>query len=128
MNLLDSSILIELIKNTKTGKKIASSIADEIVVTSSFSAHEVLAGRSPKDELIISHLISGLKVLSYDLGCAKISANIQRKLKESGEMVGRTDIYIAAIALKHDLELVTLDHDFSKIPDLKVKIFEYKES
>jgi predicted nucleic acid-binding protein len=47
-----------------------------------------------------------------------IYAEIYLKLREKSRPIGTNDMWIAAIALELDNELLTLDADFSNIPDL----------
>ncbi len=47
-----------------------------------------------------------------------IYSQIYLKLREKGKPIGTNDIWIAAIALEQDNELLTLDDGFEHIPDL----------
>jgi tRNA(fMet)-specific endonuclease VapC len=47
-----------------------------------------------------------------------IYSEIYLKLREKGRPIGTNDMWIAAIALELDNELLTLDDDFANIPDL----------
>lgn len=48
----------------------------------------------------------------------KIYAEIYLKLRNKGKPIGANDMWIAAIALQLDNELLTLDEGFEHIPDL----------
>lgn len=45
-------------------------------------------------------------------------SQIYLKLREKGKPIGTNDMWIAAIALEQDNELLTLDDDFNNVPDL----------
>ncbi len=47
-----------------------------------------------------------------------IYSQIYLKLREKGKPIGSNDMWIAAIALEQDNELLTLDDDFTNVPDL----------
>ena len=48
----------------------------------------------------------------------KIYAEVYVRLRDKGKPIGTNDMWIAAIALQSDNELLTLDTDFMHIPDL----------
>ncbi|HUD10438.1 MAG TPA: type II toxin-antitoxin system VapC family toxin [Candidatus Saccharimonadales bacterium] len=47
-----------------------------------------------------------------------IYSQIYLKLREKGKPIGSNDMWIAAITLELDNELLTLDDDFASVPDL----------
>lgn len=47
-------------------------------------------------------------------------AKIYKELKQAGRLIGTNDLWIAALALEHNITLVTLDNDFSALPALKL--------
>jgi predicted nucleic acid-binding protein len=49
-------------------------------------------------------------------------ADIRRSLRPTGSLIGDVDTLIAATALERSLELVTVDEDFSRVPDLSVNL------
>ncbi len=49
-----------------------------------------------------------------------IYSQIYLKLRERGKSIGTNDMWIAAIALELDNELLTLDKDFINVPDLMI--------
>jgi predicted nucleic acid-binding protein len=49
-------------------------------------------------------------------------ADLRRTLRPLGAMIGDIDTLIAATALVHDLTLVTLDNDYTRVPDLSVML------
>jgi tRNA(fMet)-specific endonuclease VapC len=50
----------------------------------------------------------------------RVFAEIYLRLRRAGKSIGTNDMWIAAIALEQDLSLLTLDDDFSHVPDLMV--------
>jgi tRNA(fMet)-specific endonuclease VapC len=51
--------------------------------------------------------IKGSEILHFDQPSAEIAGRIYGDLESAGQPIGRADVMIAAIALQHDLTLVT---------------------
>jgi predicted nucleic acid-binding protein len=49
-------------------------------------------------------------------------ADTRRSLRPTGSLIGDVDTLIAATALERSLELVTVDEDFSRVPDLSINL------
>lgn len=49
-----------------------------------------------------------------------IYAEIYHKLRQAGTPINTNDMWIAALALEHNTQLLTLDSDFRRVPDLLV--------
>ena len=60
-------------------------------------------------------------VLSCGLGTGKEYGRIKNLLKIKGSPIPENDIWIAAVAIEHDLTLVTRDEHFKHINELKRK-------
>jgi len=60
-------------------------------------------------------------VLSCDTETAHQYGEIKNKLRQKGHPIPENDIWIAAIALQHDLTLVTRDGHFEEVERLKVE-------
>lgn len=59
-------------------------------------------------------------VLSPDERTAHFYGRIKTDLKRKGQPIPQNDLWIAALALEHDLPLATQDHHFSYISGLTV--------
>lgn len=61
----------------------------------------------------------------FDDACAIEYGLIRGRLEKAGTPIGPNDLMIAAIALQHDLTLVTANiREFERVPDLKVENWE----
>jgi predicted nucleic acid-binding protein len=58
-------------------------------------------------------------VLCFDKDAAIKSAAIEEELSGKGNMINKTDIFIAGICITKNMPIVTLDNHFKKIPGLK---------
>ena len=74
-----------------------------------------------KLDLFLSPFIS----LSFDDQCARRCAEVRAELEAKGQVIGPHDLQIAAIALQHQLTLVTHNsREFSRIAGLKLDDWE----
>ena len=63
--------------------------------------------------------------LPFDDACAVKCAEIRRALEHKGETIGPHDLLIAAVALRHDLTLVTHNtREFGRISTLRLEDWE----
>jgi tRNA(fMet)-specific endonuclease VapC len=70
---------------------------------------------------IENDLLSDVVVLDYDPPCAKEFGRLRGLMLQQGLMVSRLDLMIGAVALVHNLTLVTHNTaDFEKIPGLRL--------
>lgn len=65
------------------------------------------------------HLRSYL-VIAIDSDVAEWWARLRVACEERGQVAGENDLWIAAIAARHDIPVVTLDRDFERIPGITV--------
>jgi tRNA(fMet)-specific endonuclease VapC len=66
-------------------------------------------------------LIDRLVTICPDLETADHYAKIKNQLRKKGRPIPENDIWIAAIAIQHDLILITRDSDFDAIDGLNVE-------
>lgn len=72
--------------------------------------------------LIENDLLPDMQVLLFDEPCAETFGQVRARLLKTGITVSATDMQIAAVALTHDLTLVTHNvRDFRAIPDLRIE-------
>ena len=63
--------------------------------------------------------------LPFDDACAKKCAAVRRELERAGQTIGPHDLQIAAVALQHDLTLVTHNtREFARISGLRLEDWE----
>ncbi|HLC19676.1 MAG TPA: type II toxin-antitoxin system VapC family toxin [Candidatus Nanoarchaeia archaeon] len=123
MYILDSSALIEVLEEHPKAEKIMELVGDAELVTTSLCVHEVLAGAlSKKDRFVLEGVFSSMRILDHTMRAARVGATIQQELAESGTMINKFDVLIAAICKVNNGELVTLDRDFSKIKNFRVVV------
>ena len=70
---------------------------------------------------LIDDLVSELTVLDFDSECAQQFGRVRGRLLQQGLSVSTADLFIASVALAHDLTLVTNNtKDFQNIPGLQM--------
>lgn len=123
MYVLDSSALIELIRNLPRASKILDFLRDAPVETTSIVLHELLSGiPTEKQRLLLDDLLMDATIIPHDADAAHASASIQRTLNAAGMNIGMRDILIAGTCKAKNATLVTLDKDFARIKDLNVQV------
>jgi len=66
-------------------------------------------------------MLNRFEVLPIDENTAGCYARVARELRNSRQMIGANDLWIAATALAHDVELVTRNAgEFGRVPGLRM--------
>lgn len=77
------------------------------------------AKRAQNEKLLQRFLDSpNVQVVTITEATTKLFAEIYLRLRQNGKPIGTNDMWIAALALEHDVVLLTLDADFKVVPDL----------
>lgn len=119
--LLDTSVFIA----HESGRRLdADALPDESyisVVTTAELQAGVLAAKDTDTRsrrLATLESLSALVPLPVDATAATHWARLRVRLQEEGRRVNVNDLWIAAVALAHDLPVVTQDDDFAVLSDL----------
>jgi tRNA(fMet)-specific endonuclease VapC len=130
--LLDTSVVAGyLLARTKAIQLVRPLLAQEEVATSMLVYGEVAeyvkkfasfnAYRASLEALLE-------QIYPYPLTYAILEryADIRRTLRPLHQDIGDIDTLIAATAIEHNLTIVTIDHDFERVPHLKTKLVNLK--
>lgn len=80
--------------------------------------------RRQRRSTFVETIISGVAVLEFTIGCARVHAEIYAELVKRGQMIGAHDLMIAATARHHDFSILTGNVDeFSRVSGLRVTPF-----
>ncbi|HLD05782.1 MAG TPA: type II toxin-antitoxin system VapC family toxin [Candidatus Nanoarchaeia archaeon] len=129
---LDTTFLIDLLRNNPAAKELAIKISKEHICTTQVNVYELLFGfysSKPEnlDKLIErSHiLLDRLTILPLTNPAIEQSAKIGGSLNRKGWRIDHTDCLIAGTLLANDCTtLVTRNTEhFKRIPGLKVKTY-----
>ncbi len=83
---------------------------------------EFAEGRTPDNERALLEIRRAVELLPITEAVAETYARLARSLRERGALIPTNDLWIAATALAHDLELVTANLDeFRRIENLRLR-------
>lgn len=88
------------------------------------AAAEVLVGAhrfGGKSLRAAQKLLHALQWLEFDLECGEVAGRIEAYLIGRGAPLGASDLYIAAISLRHGHRLLTRDGGFARVKGLQVE-------
>lgn len=127
--LLDTSVLIDLLRNKGLTEKFVSAHVDDTMSTSAICEAELNEGiYREKEENVPKRLeekkeLFGLftEIVSFNSKQAEIAGKIRAKLSLKGSLIGDLDVLIAATAISQDAILVTKNtKHFQKIEGLQL--------
>lgn len=113
MNLLDTDILVELLRERR----------HEVGAISVITLIEVLRGLEARKRPKVKELLEEtFNLLDLDNEVIETYCNLYQKLKEEGTPIPDADLLIAATAMSHNMALKTKDEHFERLkkPGLKL--------
>lgn len=119
MILLDTSVVIEILKGTPLGSRIQTLIEKEKVAITAITVNEVLTGEEKHREMI-TPFVQSCSILPFDESAAWKSAEIEQSLYKKGKPLAKLDLYIASISIANNLTLVSIDKDFKNVSQLQL--------
>jgi len=126
--MVDTNVFIRFEKSRKA-LDLSRWDQSERVYASVVTVSELLMGvhranteeRRQRRSVFVEAIISGVCVLDFTIGPARVHAEIYAELAKKGQMIGAHDLIIAATARHHDLSILTENVDeFSRVPGLRV--------
>ncbi len=126
--LLDTCVIIDIIKGDANTIQIMKSKSPDQVMISSISEFELRYGLAQASKLksrsksIVEAILSEISILNFGSKEATRAAEIRNTLRIQGKPIGPYDVLIAATALAFDLKLVTSNEkEFSRLSDLTIE-------
>ena len=125
---LDSTFIIDFMRNEEAAVKKAASFGSHILFTTQVNVFELLFGELSEKEVMRKRLLSlqsfldRINILNLDRESAMKSAEIAANLSKKGRPIGHLDSIIAGIALTNGVNAILTRNvkDFSKIKELNV--------
>ena len=131
MYLLDTNVCIRYLngRSQSVREKLSATNANDIYVCAIVKAelfYGAMRSNNPQRSLANQQRFLNLFTsLPFDDDVALIYGNIRAHLAQQGTPIGSNDLQIAAIALKHDLTLVTHNtREFQRVPKLPLEDWE----
>ncbi len=121
--LLDTNIVIDFFGNDQ---KIRSEmerlaiVSIPLIVLAELYAGAFSSNRQEKNIRQINEFVKDCKIILPDEETAFVFGKIRADLKLKGKPIPENDIWIAAIAIQHNLTLISRDKHFSEVKKLEV--------
>lgn len=124
--LIDTSVLVDV---ERRGLSLERALGERERAISVITASELLHGvhRATDDRVrtrrqaFVEYLISSIEPLPITTSVARSHAEIWAGLERSGEAIGAHDMWIAATAVSHGMEVATANAiEFERVPGLTV--------
>lgn len=116
LTVFDTNIVIDYLKGNKKAIDMVNKYSPEGIALTFINEYELLRyGEIEQIENVFETLISKIKVYHTTDEAAIKSAQIYKKLKDKGNLIGENDILIAGICVANKETLVTNDNDFKRL-------------
>jgi predicted nucleic acid-binding protein len=113
MNLLDTEIIIELIRQKR----------HEVGAISTITLIEVLRGIGARKRPQVKELLEeSFELLNLDNKAIELYCSLYQKLKMEGKSIPDADLLIAATAIAHNMTLKTRDQHFERLKKLGLRL------
>lgn len=119
--LLDTNIVIALLngeQSIRNSLEQAEEVFVPVIAVGELYFGAAKSGRPEANRLLIDRFIEGRALLFCDLAVAREYGNLKGLPKIAGTPLPENDIWIAAIAVRHGLTIVSRDRHFSQIERL----------
>ena len=120
--LADTSVWIEFFKSrSATGDALEKMIKEHSVWTCGIVLFELIKGvKSETEKIMVLDTMLGLEYTEMSPPLWQKAGEIAAALKKEGKNLPMSDIFIASLAIEHNLQIFTLDKHFGQIPGVKV--------
>jgi predicted nucleic acid-binding protein len=120
--LVDTSVWIEFFKQrSEIGSILETLILDNSVWVCGVVLFELMQGvKSDREKSLIKETLSTLEYVEMTTSLWLKAADLSASLKKKGITVPLSDIFLAVIAIEHNLQIFTLDKHFERIPGVKL--------
>jgi len=126
--LFDTDHIVALLRNHSSIRSRIDGLPEEVeLYTSVITAAELFYGaHGAKDSVRrveeVKRFLADVDVLGLDLEGAEIYGRFKARLRAQGQLIADNDLYIASIALRHGLVLLTGNtRHYERLPDLQVE-------
>ena len=122
--LLDTNIVIALMANDpRVVQEIRARIAVFLaaIVMGELFYGAFRSGRVAANLSTLETLMTSSSILNVDEETARVYGRVKHQLREKGRPIPDNDIWIAALALHHNLTLVKRDSHFDEVEGLRVE-------
>ncbi len=126
--LLDTCVIIDLIRGDESTVDIMKSTAPNQVSISSITEFELRYGLEKasnlknRSRIIVEEILAEINTLNFNSNEAIVAAKVRNRLRQKGTPIGPYDVLISATALVNNLVLVTSNEkEFNRIEELEIE-------
>jgi len=128
MILLDTNVIVAFLNGDKSILKRMRAEIDKVALSTLVIAEldygAKVSQKSEENLEKLYRLVDIVRVIPFDIECAKIFGTIKSKLRSLGKPTGEVDALIASTAMAHEAILVTGNKKhFENIAGLKVEVW-----
>ncbi len=118
--LLDSGIIINVLNGKRGRPGIIQQLLEQgsELACCSINVTEVYAGLKPGEEIKTARFLKSLRFFEVTWDMAKLAGDLLNQWRQQGRTLSLPDVTVAAVALSHDLILVTNNHKDFPMPEL----------
>jgi predicted nucleic acid-binding protein len=120
--LLDSTILIDALNNRYGRSQFLTQLSqqDILLACCAVNVTELYMGMRPGEEAKTKRLLRSLEFYPITWEVAQLAGDLFRQWRQKGQTLSYTDVTIAAVALTHELVLVTDNRKHFPMPELEI--------
>src|SRR5437870_2644977 len=92
------------------------------IVIGELRAGFAAGSKTEENEILLERFLdtASIQLLPLSLKTTECFAQLFKAMRQAGRAIASHDLWIAALALEHNLPILTLDQDFSRIKGIKV--------
>jgi predicted nucleic acid-binding protein len=120
--LLDTSVLIDVLRSRKARKELLGRIVEEghELATTALNVVEVYMGILPGEEQETDLFVNSLECYDLDAYSAKQAGLLKKAWAKKGKTISLQDVIVAAIAIERGCTLMTDNRKDFPMPELKL--------
>ena len=120
--LADTTVWIEFFRlRSETGDTVEHLIRENSVYSCGIVLFELMQGvKSDSEKKIILDILSDLPYVEMTTSLWQRAGELSASLKRKGLSLPLSDIFIATLAIEHNLQIFTLDKHFEQIPGIEL--------
>jgi len=120
--LIDSSVLIDTLNGRRGRSRFLTELFEHDIVLACCSVNvtEIYMGMRAGEEAKTEKLLRSLEFYEVTWEAAQLAGELFREWRKKGQTLGVADVTIAAVALTHNLTLLTDNHKHFPMPQLRL--------
>ena len=120
--LLDSSVIIDTLNDRNERPRLLAEFCqqDVLLACCPINVTEVYMGMRPGEERKTEKLLRSLEFYPVTWEGAQLAGDLFRQWRQKGQTLALSDVTIAAVAIAHNLVLVTDNHKHFPMPELRL--------